>query len=122
MAIFLASTALASSLITLLYGRLDEHLREKRDAQTVVRFELVLTVFATHSISALFFYSASRCVHSTISDDQPVLFYEEHYSSSQEQHYEERPLVAAFANSSAKATLRREAVERERHLDEGEFY
>ena len=60
-------------------------MREKRDAGTMARFELVLAVFATHSISALFFYSASRCVHSTISDDQPVLFYEAHYSSSQRQ-------------------------------------
>ena len=76
-AIIMATTTCMNATVLFLFGKLDERMASSDYATDIaMRFELILAVFATHGMSALLFYAASRCVHSTQSDESPVLFYE----------------------------------------------
>lgn len=76
-AVIMVTTQLAASVTLFLFGKLDEHMATSgHDADITIRFELILATFATHLMSALLFYAASRCVHAQQADDSPVLYYE----------------------------------------------
>ena len=114
----MASTSTMNAAILFLFGKLDDHMRDSgHEKDIAIRFELVLAVFATHGMSALLFYAASRCVHSTQSDESPVLFYEKQAFDTLETF----PFVPGPAKDAAADALAA-AFRQRADQEEGQFY